>query len=216
MKSLKAYQIETLEREMVALIDHFAPDGVGDLNSERRFFKKFLSDLFSAFDADDSVAHGNCFTCLNQAETWAQLKACVTKHLEILVDSFDMYESYRRSVIAKAELFIERSFREEIAEKDLLSHLRVGKSWFTKVFKEKTGLTFSEYLCKRRVKEACRLLRTTDHSISRVAWDSGLRTERTLRRAFKKEFGISPRDYKDGQFVHKRSIRPRRKRQISI
>ena len=100
------------------------------------------------------------------------------------------------SVIARAEAFIENSFRNEITERDLLKHLRVSKSWFAKAFKEKMGLTFREYLCTRRVNEACLLLRTTEYPLPAVARKSGLGTERTLRRAFKRVLGITPRSFK--------------------
>ena len=137
-----------------------------------------------------------CFQYLDQAKSWRELKFCILRELGTIVSELTDCETRRSKVIAEAQLFIEKHFKEDISQTDLLKHLRVSRSWFKDSFKRETGVTFSEYLRKRRIEEACSLLRSTEFPLWKVAYLSGLRTDRTMRRAFHEELGISPKTYR--------------------
>lgn len=69
--------------------------------------------------------------------------------------------------------------------------------YFSAAFKEKTGISFSEWLHDVRIERARELLETQDLSITQVWRRVGYVSPRTFRRAFKKRTGSTPSDYKE-------------------
>ena len=75
----------------------------------------------------------------------------------------------------------------------------VGKYHISHLFQMALGMGFHEYVNTLRVKEAARLLRDSDLSITEIAFQAGFSCTRTFNRAFQKQFGLSPREYRKGE-----------------
>lgn len=63
-------------------------------------------------------------------------------------------------------------------------------------FHEYTGMTFKEYLAKRRLSAAAETLRSTDSRIIDIAFDFGFSSSEAFSRAFGREYGCSPKKYR--------------------
>lgn len=74
---------------------------------------------------------------------------------------------------------------------------QISESYFSHMFKEKTGINFSTYLENVRMKEASRLVRETDTNLSELYLVVGYNNITTFRRAFKKCFGITPSEMRN-------------------
>lgn len=72
----------------------------------------------------------------------------------------------------------------------------ISRSHLSRVFKEVTGFSFTEYVTTTRVKEAERLLRETDTGITRISELTGFENFSHFGKVFKKLTGQSPRDYR--------------------
>jgi two-component system response regulator YesN len=64
------------------------------------------------------------------------------------------------------------------------------------VFKQQTGMTFSEYRVLRRVENACRMLLDHRLRISEVAYACGFGSVPYFIRAFRRHQGCSPSQYR--------------------
>lgn len=67
---------------------------------------------------------------------------------------------------------------------------------FTRVFRAEVGVAPAAYVERVRVETARRLLETTGMSIDRVAEAAGFTIPESLRRAFARRVGLSPREYR--------------------
>lgn len=207
-RHLKTGDFEDAREQLAELMDRMPRNSEWSLEYKREFFKSFLTGIFFALPAngtDKSEKYekimDKCFQCFDQAKTWRELKSCILRQLQTIVFFSTNGETYRGKIIAEAQLFIEKHFKEDISQTDLLKQLHVSRTWFKDSFKQETGCTFTGYLRKRRVEEACSFLRSTDHPLWIVAYDSGLRTDRTMRRAFQGELGLSPQAYRKNHEV---------------
>ena len=79
---------------------------------------------------------------------------------------------------------------------DICSHLGVGTSYFSSIFKKETGMSFITYLTNYRMNEAQRLLDSTDEKSYIIAGLVGYEEPNYFSYVFKKHFGISPSKYR--------------------
>lgn len=70
----------------------------------------------------------------------------------------------------------------------------ISESYFSYLFKEEIGENFSTYLERHRMEHAFALIRDTDMNLSNIYKEVGYNNSHTFRRAFKKIYGISPKD----------------------
>jgi transcriptional regulator GlxA family with amidase domain len=67
---------------------------------------------------------------------------------------------------------------------------------FTRVFRSEVGATPAAYVERIRLDSARRLIEATSLSVERVAAETGFGTPESLRRAFARGVGLSPREYR--------------------
>lgn len=73
---------------------------------------------------------------------------------------------------------------------------RISPHYLSRLFKQTTGFTFSDYLNLLRVKEAQRLLRESDDSITDIAMRAGFSNFSHFGKMFKRTVQMSPRTYR--------------------
>ena len=64
------------------------------------------------------------------------------------------------------------------------------------LFKKEKGITIGQYHTKLRIRMACELLSTTTLSVSQIGERLGYKDPLYFSRSFKKQVGVSPRDYR--------------------
>jgi transcriptional regulator GlxA family with amidase domain len=78
----------------------------------------------------------------------------------------------------------------------LAKHAAMSVRHFGRVFRAEVGLSPAAYVERVRVETARRLLETSVRSVDDVAAASGFGTPESLRRAFARRVGLSPREYR--------------------
>lgn len=76
-------------------------------------------------------------------------------------------------------------------------HIGMNKSALCRFVKQRFGLTFTAYINGLRLDEADKLLRTTDKTISAIAYECGFNNITYFNRLFKLRYGKPPRAYRD-------------------
>ena len=92
--------------------------------------------------------------------------------------------------------YCSQNFTKDLSLSILEEELHLSKYYISHLFGDKLGIRFNDYVNSLRISEACRLLRTSDLSITEISDASGFGTLRTFNRAFIKQMGIPPSDYK--------------------
>lgn len=80
--------------------------------------------------------------------------------------------------------------------RDTAEQLHMNASYLSVLFKEQTGLTFSEYATRRKVQKAKELLSTTRLPIQEIAGQVGYQTSKYFVKVFRQLEGISPGQYR--------------------
>ena len=91
---------------------------------------------------------------------------------------------------------VENHYMEKITIADIAEVAGFSESHFMRYFKETMGTSFIEYLREYRLTMAARLLLASDASILSISEEVGFDNLSYFNRAFKKEYGITPSQYR--------------------
>ena len=99
----------------------------------------------------------------------------------------------KRTVIAKdIKRYLASAFRSPISLSDIAQRYGYSEDYTIKLFKKEYGTTPYQYLIKKRLQEAERLLVTTTVAVEEISRSVGYNDFSTFYRDFKKRFGMSP------------------------
>ena len=87
----------------------------------------------------------------------------------------------------------------ELCLMSVADHMNMSVYAVSRLFKERTGTGFKEYVTSQRLDMAYRLLRNTDHNVADIGADVGFESASYFSTAFRKKFGVSPGQVRKGQ-----------------
>lgn len=92
--------------------------------------------------------------------------------------------------------YLSRHFAEPVTLHTLSEALSISPSHLSHTFSRRLHTSFRAYVNALRADQACTLLRSTDFSVTRIAYECGFETQRTFNRAFREQCGLSPSEYR--------------------
>jgi AraC-like DNA-binding protein/ActR/RegA family two-component response regulator len=116
---------------------------------------------------------------------------------QVLAQNKHLGTSSRR-MVAQVVGFIHEHYAEPISRDDMASYVGVSARHLTRCFHAEMGISPITYLNRYRVKKAKQLLEMGDQSITEIAEAVGFSSSNYFTDAFRRETGISPRDYRRG------------------
>lgn len=102
----------------------------------------------------------------------------------------------RDADIQRTTKYIYANFRNPLTLDEVAEIAGLSPTYFSKKFKQTTGMGFKEYLNFVRLKHAQAALLTTDSSITSIALEYGFNDSNYFKDLFKKVYGKSPREYR--------------------
>lgn len=92
--------------------------------------------------------------------------------------------------------YIEQNYAETVALADLARVMQCSPAYFSRLFSREIGVPPFEYINRVRVRHACSLLRSTDRSITEIAFEVGYNNVSFFNRYFRKIMQRTPREYR--------------------
>lgn len=82
-----------------------------------------------------------------------------------------------------------------LEEASIIAHL--SSSYLSRLFKNYIGVSFSEYLLKKRMERACILLGNSSFKIYEISDEIGYDSPKNFSRTFKNYYNVSPKEYRE-------------------
>ena len=155
------------------------------------------ANLRQLLDADmDIINH------LSDADNFDDLTDTAVHLIEIITGNMisSVYNG-RSAIVSKALQFINMNYTERITLKMIEEELHVNASYFSTHFKNEMGIPFTQYVNNLRIKNACELLATTNLGIIDISITIGFDDQSYFSKVFKKETGMTPKQYRAAHSV---------------
>ena len=111
-------------------------------------------------------------------------------------DREDQGKEIQMLYVEQAQKYIETNYSYPITIEDVAAYVGISRSHLFRSFQMHTGKSPKEYLSEHRMKQACRLLKETQLSVSAIAYSVGFENNLYFSKAFKKYRKQSPSVYR--------------------
>lgn len=135
----------------------------------------------------------------------------------LLISESDDYQTIATSAnetlteqrIRQMDIFIRCNFARSITLDDIATHVGMNRSSLCSLCKRATGQTIIQRLTAVRITQAQHLLSSTDRSIKEICYAVGYNDLPHFSRVFRREVGVSPKEYRSTYPVPALSVSPR-------
>lgn len=117
--------------------------------------------------------------------------------LSVLIDQYhDFFGTKRHWLIDKIIEYINENYASSLSMRDVASNFYLNPSYFCKLFKEETGVTFTNYLMSKRVDSAKRLMSESSMKLYDIASAVGYTNVQYFSTVFKEIEGMTPSQFR--------------------
>ena len=139
---------------------------------------------------------------INEASTTDELSETfrsLTKRIS--VDLVSSVYPGASPLIARSLRYIKSNYTHKIKLNDIASELHVNPSYFSALFSQEMGRSFTDYILELRINKAQNLLKTTNMDLVDVAASSGCENQSYFTKIFRKSTGFTPRRYRQNYMI---------------
>lgn len=165
----------------IALMTRFCIDG--GMQSERAYC---LSDIYIR-NAD------KCTTEEEIQELHRQAIADYTAKMEYIA----RVRVFHSKPVVHCMEYIYANLNRNFMLSEMAEKIGFSQEYLSRLFHKEVGMTIQAYLRKKRVEEAARMLMYTEYEAADIANYLAFSSHSHLIQAFKKEYGVTPRRYRE-------------------
>jgi AraC-like DNA-binding protein len=126
-----------------------------------------------------------------------ELSHWLTRWLEDFIStSLDQVAPTPPDSIALAIEYMKNNLDQPITRDEVARACNMSYGYFSKVFRLRTGHTFTELLNHFRIEKACALIDETNLNINHIALDCGFNDQSYFTKVFRRYMGATPKEYK--------------------
>lgn len=151
-----------------------------------QLFRTGVEEAEAQADGWEAAVIGNTITLLTQIKRATNDRAAYA------------LEAEKPELLDRIMEYVETNYSREIVIGEMAKEFYVSASTISHLFKQKLGISFYRFVTQRRLIEAKKLIEKDFH-LEDVALRVGFEDYSGFYRAFKKEYGISPRQYRNLQ-----------------
>ncbi len=105
-------------------------------------------------------------------------------------------KNQHEEVFAQVLQFLGKNFGQDLSLAEVAERFHYHPSYFSTLFKQRVGSTFSDHLTELRMQAAARLLKESTLYAAKIGQRVGYSSAAYFTKAFKKQFGMSPDQYR--------------------
>ncbi len=125
-------------------------------------------------------------------------RSWVTRSLDRLEEAVGgSADQWNQTLVQRIHHFIEVNLEKDVSLQSISEVVGLHPSYVSKVYREETGVTLSDYLLQYRMEYSAELLRNTDCKVYEVSSRVGYQTPHYFIKLFKKAYGMTPQQFRN-------------------
>ncbi|CAM3647599.1 helix-turn-helix domain-containing protein [Cohnella lubricantis] len=174
----------------------YAPEEVKD------WTLKLLLDLKLKLHSLHFIGAGDTADTLHKEifgiDSLNELRDWLMEHLQVALqpEGTARTAAGKRADVKEACRYVSLHLNRRISLEEVAEHLHLNASYFSRLFKKETGITFIEYVTRMKMERAKELLDQTLHSVGEICEQLGYDNQSYFIKTFKAHAGVTPMEYR--------------------
>lgn len=179
--------LEDIAKEYPQLFDAF--DHILVTMGNRQVSQRLLEGLLKedAGEKNPVMIRAMLTELLVNLERWARLE---------LVPGAERSGNGAERKVQEIVGYLDKHFKEDVSLGALAERFYMNPTYLSRIFRQGTGMTYSKYLTRCRIREAVFLLNNTEKKIMEIASETGFHSDNHFCKIFRKQMGISPKQFR--------------------
>lgn len=159
--------------------------------------KSYLQNIQSDYETESL---NSVLSDLMKCTSYSELENRILLYINTLIHGCESPEQQLSTgVIREIQLYINQHYGENISLQILANEFYLHPNYLSRLFKEKTGENFVDYLTRVRMNKVIYLLNNTSYKIMEICEMTGYDNPRYFSKAFKQFTGKTPREYRESK-----------------
>lgn len=163
-----------------------------------------LNSYLQTLNLPDAGLHTRLNDVLSRillCQSYQESTACIISYIQWLTGLFNQADeqSLGKDVIREIQLFIRQHYAENISLNSLAEQFFLHPNYLSRLFKEKAGQNFIDYLTSVRMEKVKDLLKNSDRKIVEICELAGYDNPRYFSKVFKQYTGMTPSEYREAE-----------------
>lgn len=153
-----------------------------------------MRDELNAPDLEDSMQE------LSQLEERGQIADWCRQMFAILHDpkqDMDIQLDHERMIITQSKQYITEHLNDELTLAGVSNHVSLNPVYFSRLFKQETGQTYSDFVISLRMQKAMDYLKDPTIRVYEIGLLVGYRNAKHFQKLFKRFTGLTPSEYRE-------------------
>ncbi len=149
------------------------------------YLKYLITNRKKKYSSDELMVKSKLYAILHYLNQYCDISDNPTMKLE---------RNYTK--IKKVIYYVQEHFFEKITVKEAAMLINYSASYFSKLFRQLTGTSFTQYLKEYRLEIAADKLINTDKTITEISEETGFCNLPYFTRSFQQKYGATPNNYR--------------------
>ena len=151
---------------------------------------------------DREISYILCDIYINRADKSTSLEALDELRDELISTYTQLMQSVKKHdigshLINKCVDYIKKNLNKKLTLEEIAEEMQLSPSYLSKLFQKEMGISISAYIKKQKIITSARMLEFTEYKITDIAEYFEFSSQSHYTALFKKEFGVTPKQYRD-------------------
>ena len=190
-------------------------EGVGQLSEDRvtnlRYHFVVTAAMLARFCMEGGMAMEEAFSLsdeyIRRMDCCNNMAEIVYVHDQMALDFVCRMRHLRKNIasskqVAQAIDYIYVHIMDRITIQELASAISISPAHLSRIFKQETGISVSEYIRQRKIDMAKNLLRFSDYDFADIAAMLSYSSQSHFIQHFRTQMGMTPKAYRDRNYMN--------------
>lgn len=199
----KEANLEELEYLSSTLKDHLLKERNYSIEEIKKIYIKsilYLEQLrenFSALELLERTQTGELREVIEGITNFDQLHQLLEKHIRWTKERMSLLNHYDGRIVEIMD-YLDAHYKEKkINVQAVADHFFLSQAYLCAYFKEKTGMTINQYMTKKRIEAAKKMLKESHAKVYEIGLELGFKDTNYFSSLFKRHVGVTPLIYRE-------------------